>query len=523
MKRRDFISRSASGLALAGIASGISGARMRALASSPVLNQLQKLVAGTDRVLVVVQLAGGNDGLNTVIPVDDSVYYNSRKNISIAKNQALSLRDGLSLHPAMTGFHDLFQDGRLSIVQNVSYPNPDRSHFRGTDIWLSATDADVFKNTGWMGRYLETLAPGFPTTMPAEPLAIQIGESLSLGFRSDAGSLGITFRDPVSFYNLVDQGENTDYDASPSTSGGAELDFVRSVEKASEVYSKVVKAAADKVKTNKVSYPTSNPLAQSLQIVSRLIAAGLGTRIYLVNINGTSFDTHYNQGGASGAHATLLSYLSEGIKLFLDDCEQLGTANRVAGITFSEFGRRVAENGSLGTDHGTAAPMFVFGKSIIPSQILGHNPDLVNLDERGDLLVQYDFRQIYSAVLKQWFGSDTSTESQVLFRDFSDLPLFDIGSDVRSEDNSLLQNSMQINPNPAFDQALLHFNLPIAAECSIDLYDLRGQRLFNIAQASFNAGDHFNTIPLRGINPGTYFVRIRAAHMDQMKALQVVR
>ncbi len=523
MKRRDFIATSGKGMALAALASGINGSSMRALAASPVMSSLQSITANSDRVLVVIQLAGGNDGLNTVIPVDDAVYYNNRKNIGIPKNQTLALRNGLALHPAMTGFRDLFNDGRLSIVQNVSYPNSDRSHFRGTDIWLSATDADVFKTTGWIGRYLETQAPNFPTTMPAEPLAIQIGESLSLGFRGDKGSLGITFRDPETFFNLVDQGGNSNYDAAPMTNGGVELEFVRSVEKASQVYSKVVKTAADKVKTTKVTYPQSNPLARSLQIVSRLVAGGLGTRIYLVNINGTSFDTHYNQGAATGAHATLLGYLSEAVKLFLDDCQQMGTADRVAGITFSEFGRRVAENGSQGTDHGTAAPLFVFGKNIVGGQILGHNPDLVNLDLRGDLLMEYDYRQIYSAALKQWFGGSTSLESQILFRDFSDLPLFQSSSDVRDDENTALLQSMQLHPNPADDLSMLSYFLPTAADCTISLHSLRGESLGVIASSYVEAGNGLCRIPTTSLQPGTYFVRIRAGRLDQMKAFQVVR
>ncbi len=523
MKRRDFLSQSGKTVALAALASGISGTSMRALAASPVMSSLQKLVANTDRVLVIVQLVGGNDGLNTIIPVDDPLYYNNRKNISIPKGQTLRLRDGLGLHPTMTGFHSLFQDGRLSVVQNVSYPNSDRSHFRGTDIWLSATDADVFKTTGWLGRYLETQAPDFPGTMPPQPLAIQIGESLSLGFRADKGSLGITFRDPEAFYNLVDQGGSSGYDAAPATTGGAELEFVRSVERASQVYSKIVKAAADKVKTTKVTYPQNNPLAKSLQIVSRLIAGGLGTQIYLVNIAGTSFDTHYNQGGATGAHATLLNYLSEAVKLFLDDCQLLGTADRVAGMTFSEFGRRVAENGSQGTDHGTAAPLFVFGKNIVGGQVLGRNPDLVNLDTRGDLLMEYDYRQVYSAALKQWFGTDTSLESQVLLRDFSDLPLFQKVSSVSDPESMFFLESMQLNPNPANEAAMLSFMMPTSDHCSVTLHSLRGEVIQVVQSSALNAGPQTCTIPTSSLSTGTYFIRVRAGRMDHMKALQVVR
>ena len=523
MKRREFLSASAKSMAIATLATGVSGVNMRALASSPISQSLQSLVGDSDRVLVLIQLAGGNDGLNTVIPVDDPVYYNSRKNIAIPKSQTLALRDGLAFHPALTGFRDLFKDGRLSVVQNVTYPNPDRSHFRGTDIWLTATDADVFKSTGWIGRYLQTLAPNFPAQMPAEPLAIQIGESLSLGFKADKGSLGITFRDPDAFYSLVDQNVNSNYDEAPATIGGAELDFVRSVEKASQVYSKIVKTAADKVKKNAVTYPNSNPLARSLQIVSRLIAGGLGTKIYLVNIAGGSFDTHYNQGAASGPHATLLNYVGEAVKLFLDDCEQLGTANRVAGMTFSEFGRRVAENGSQGTDHGTAAPLFVFGKQVIGGQILGHNPDLVNLDPRGDLLMEYDYRQIYAAALMQWFGNKSNDASQILFRDFSPLSLFQTLSSVNDPDTLALQSSLQVMPQPCDDKASIAFNLPQSAEVQISIHDMRGAEVGRGTSARFQAGLQSIIVPCDHLTVGTYFVRLRAGRVECMTALHVAR
>ncbi len=523
MKRREFLSQSGKTMAVAALASGMRGVNMSALASSPVMPAMQQLVQDSDRVLVLIQLTGGNDGLNTVIPVDDPLYYNARKNIAIPKAKALKLRDGLALHPTMTGFRDLFNDGRLSIVQNVTYPNPDRSHFRGTDIWLTATDADVFKSTGWLGRYLQTLAPNFPAVMPTEPLAIQIGETLSLGFKADKGSLGITFRDPDAFYSLVDQNVNSTYDAAPATIAGAELDYVRSVEKASQVYSKTVKAAADKVKTNKVTYPQNNPLARSLQIVSRLIAGGLSTKMYLVSITGSSFDTHFNQGGENGVHAQLLSNLSEAVTLFLNDCEQLGTADRVAGLTFSEFGRRVAENGSQGTDHGTAAPLFVFGKNIVGGRIHGKNPDLVNLDSRGDLLMEYDYRQVYAASLMQWFGTGNDVMTQTLFRDFSTLPLFQQrATDVETE-NAMLMQAMECFPQPCDEQAHVRYLVPADSDVSLQLLDIRGSSLGGISEGTLSAGMHSSVLRTSHLANGTYFVRLRCGRYEHMKALHVQR
>lgn len=523
MKRRDFLSQSGKAMTVAALAGSAHGVNMSALASSPVMSAMQKLVQDTDRVMVLIQLTGGNDGLNTVIPVDDALYYNARKNIAIPKAKALKLRDGLSLHPVMTGFRDLFNDGRLSIVQNVTYPNPDRSHFRGTDIWLTATDADVFKSTGWLGRYLQTLAPQFPQVMPTEPLAIQIGEALSLGFKADKGSLGITFRDPDAFYSLVDQNTNSAYDAAPATIGGAELDYVRSVEKASQVYSKTVKAAADRVKTNKVVYPQSNGLARSLQIVSRLIAGGLSTKLYLVSISGSSYDTHFNQGGENGVHAQLLSDLSEAVTLFLNDCKQLGTAHRVAGLTFSEFGRRVAENGSQGTDHGTAAPLFVFGENIIGGKIHGRNPDLVNLDSRGDLLMEYDYRQVYAASLLQWFGTNNDVLTQTLFREFSPLPLFQEATTNVESDVDTPAQTMECYPRPCSDRAFVKYIVPFQSDVTLTLLDLRGNTVGAVSEGTLQAGTHTSILQTSHLSSGTYFVRLRCGRYEHTSALHVQR
>lgn len=524
MKRREFISTSGKTLALATLATGFGSVRVNALAASPSLQQLQQLTADSDRVFVLVQLTGGNDGLNTVIPIENPVYYSSRPNIAIPKAQALQLRTGLGLHPKMTGFKQLFDDGKLSVVQNVTYPNPDRSHFRGTDIWMTATDVDVFKTTGWMGRYLQTLAPNFPDVMPPDPLAVQIGTSLALGFRGDRGSMGITFRDPDAFYSSVDQTNNAgSYDASPDTLGGDELDFVRSIEKASQVYSTAVKRAADNVKQNKVTYPNNNPLAQSLKIVARLVAGGLKTKFYLVNITNTSFDTHIDQGAVDGAHPTLLNYLSEGIKLFMDDCEQLGIGDRVAGMTFSEFGRRVQENGSRGTDHGTAAPLFVFGKNVIGGKVHGHDPDLTNLDNRGDLLMEFDYRQVYAASLLQWFGVPANDTQSILYREFSALPLFkEIAAGV-DDNNEILSSSMYNAPNPCDELTVINYLVPQTSDVTVTLHDIRGEQLQVIFSGVQEMGVHSVTARTAHLAAGTYFYKVRVGRWEQMKALSVVR
>lgn len=236
---------------------------------------------------------------------------------------------------------------------------------------------------------------------------------------------------------------------------------MRTVERSSQLYSQAVKRAADRQKTNTVTYPTDNPLAQSLRIVARLIAGGLTTKFYLVSIGGNTFDTHINQGALTGTHPQLLQQLGDAVKLFLDDCRGLGVADRVVGMTFSEFGRRVMENGSRGTDHGTAAPLFVFGEHVLGGQVFGHDPDLANLDSRGDLLMEFDYRQVYAAALLQWFGAPMTTLQTVLFREFSPLPLFQQISSVAPWEDAALVQSLSITPNPCTTHAVLSLRCPL--------------------------------------------------------------
>ena len=524
MKRREFLERSAQGLALTSLATGLGSIRMKALAMSPTLRALERLTSASDRVFVLIQLTGGNDGLNTIIPVENPLYYQARPTLAIPKQQTLPLTSTLGWHPSLRGFRELFADGRLAIVQNVTYPNPDRSHFRGTDIWLTATDSDVFKSSGWVGRFLETLAPSFPEQLPDEPLAVQIGTTLSLSLQGNRGSLGITFRDPESFYALVDQKSGSSlYDDAPQTVGGSELEFVRTVERASQIYSQAVKRAADRQKTNAVTYPSDNPLAQSLRIVARLIAGGLTTKFYLVSIDGNIFDTHINQGALTGIHPQLLQQLGDAVKLFLDDCRALGIGERVVGMTFSEFGRRVMENGSRGTDHGTAAPLFVFGEKVLGGQILGRDPDLSNLDSRGDLLMEFDYRQVYAAALLQWFAAPMTTLQSVLFREFSPLPLFQQPSAVEPWEDAALVQSLLITPNPCTSRAVLSFGLLEPTRVTLTILDSNGRRVSAFDAGDFPSGTSTITIPAEQLASGTYFVRLNAGRRHAMKAFFVVR
>ncbi len=533
MKRRKFLqSGAASGLAIATIPTAIGSVTIEALANAPELNSAAQLAEESDRVIVLIQLNGGNDGLNTVIPIEDGLYYNARPSIAIKKNEALPINSTLGLHPALSGMKDLYDKGQLSIVQSVTYPNPNRSHFRGTDIWMTATDAEVFKSTGWVGRYLEALLPqNFPTEMPEHPMAVQIGTSLSLSFQSSKGAAGITFRSPEEFYNLVrdSQGGGSDGNTYPDTPAGKELAFINAIQRSAQTYSGIIKKAGDTGEKeydakSKTAYPDTD-LARRLKIVAQLIAGGLKTRFYLVSIGG--FDTHIQQGGANGEHSRLLTELSGAVSAFMKDIEKLGHADRVAGMTFSEFGRRVQENGSAGTDHGAAAPLFVFGKGVQGGQVFGSAPSLKKdeLDERGDIIMQFDYRQVYAAALLQWFGAQgNNVRSIFLDKEFAALPLFTMPSAIHDNSVSGIPNLYlsRCKPSITSQSTMLEFSIPSSAFVYLQLTDIQGNRIQTLLNAELDAGLHELRIDVSKLPQGTYFIKMDVKNYTDVTTLKIV-
>ncbi|GAB4024389.1 DUF1501 domain-containing protein [Spirosoma koreense] len=435
MNRRDFIA-AASASVLPVMLDGF-GLKAMSQQSALVQSLLGTTALASDRVLVIIYLNGGNDGLNTVIPLDQySLYDGLRHNIAIPQNAVLPLSGNAAtgLHPAMTGLRDLYNDGKLSIVHSVSYPNPDQSHYRATDIWMTAVDADKTVTSGWAGRYLENQFPGYPVGYPnaqmEDPLAIQIGYLTSTALLGSQQSMGIALADPNTFYQLVGSNTTTSPGDLPCCEAGDLIAFIRKQQALSVGYAAEIKRAADAGQNLATTYPTAgqNPLADQLKIVARLIHGGLKTKIYFVSLSG--FDTHSGQVDntdvTTGAHASLLSKLSSAIATFQQDLKLQGTEDRVVGMTFSEFGRRANSNNSKGTDHGIAAPMFVFGSSL-KHRTIGQNPDLANLTGQygnKDVGMQIDFRRVYSDILNDWFGAQHVTTGSVLFREFSTVSLF---------------------------------------------------------------------------------------------------
>lgn len=357
-----------------------------------------------DRVLVVIQLGGGNDGLNTVVPFEDSQYYKARPKIAVDATKVLKISDRLGFHPEMVELHRLYSEGALAVIPNVGYPNPNRSHFRSTDIWETGSPSGELWKTGWLGRYFDAACKGESPIPPG----IRIGENPSLAFAGDK-LRAATFANPRMLENPAEGIERSSLDHMKSfeKTGISSLDFVQRVSSDANRLSLDLQRAARDVRP-KVTYPPF-ALCQSLRLVSQMITAGFPTKVYYVSHGG--FDTHAAQ---PQKQAYLLQELSEAVGLFHQDLKAQGQLHRVLGFTFSEFGRRVAENKNAGTDHGAASVMFAFGGKIKPG-FHGEPPKLDQLDDLGDLRHETDFRQVYAGVIQDWLGADPTV---IVGRDF---------------------------------------------------------------------------------------------------------
>lgn len=515
MKRRDFVKTLA--VSGAGAALSLNSMPIKALGFNSVLSKILNPFIETDKVLVVIQLMGGNDGLNTIIPYQDSNYYTRRPTIGIPSGSVLSLPNTtMGLHPAMTDLKNLFVDQKLAIVQNVGYASPNFSHFRATDIWHTASNSNQYFTTGWLGRYLKEEYPNYPNTLPPDPMAIQIGLSASLSLLSQVGDMSLTFQDPNQFYQLV-QGPNYNGYEKVKTLAGPELDFTRRIAADSIQYANRVKQASDNGQ-NLTAYPTNNSLADQLKIVARLIDGGLQTRLYVVTISG--FDTHTQQ---LTAHNTLWSRVNAAINAFYTDLFLNNVSGRVIGMTLSEFGRRVAENGSSGTDHGTAAPMILFG-DLVNGGVYGNNPDLVNLNN-GNLIHQYDYRQVYASVLKQLFAATDPELLNILYQSFSTLPLIVPQQGKQNPDKKLTYSVGQNYPNPFNPSTEISYTLVKDSKVSIKVFDASGREIQTLVNEYKSAGSYKVTFNSSGKNlaSGVYFYKMSAGDFTDVKKMILVK
>ncbi|ASZ09884.1 DUF1501 domain-containing protein [Chitinophaga pendula] len=360
------------------------------------LKALEKgaLVPPGNKVLVIVQLSGGNDGLNTVIPYRNDIYYRMRPALGIKREQALSLSDDIGIHPALKSFKALYDEGSLSVLNNVGYPNPDRSHFRSMDIWHTASESKDYWTTGWIGRYLDAQCKG--CDKPTQ--ALEIDDTLSLALKGNAAK-GLALSDPNRLYNASNGAYFNDLlKAHPTQDDHQNVDYLyktmgETISSASYIQQQF------KTYKSKEQYPNSD-LGKQMKTIAELIMSDINTKVYYVSHG--SFDTHVGQ---QGQQERLFNQLDEAVNVFVQDLKKNNRFQDVVVMTFSEFGRRVGQNASGGTDHGTANNMFMISGGLKKQGLINEGPDLVNLVD-GDLQYKVDFKSVYATLLNKWLSAD---------------------------------------------------------------------------------------------------------------------
>jgi uncharacterized protein (DUF1501 family) len=421
--RREFLGRTILGGALSWTVPSFLANTFSALHAQAATTATQIATGKDSNILVVLQMAGGNDGINTVVPFSNDFYHKARPRIGLKEKDVLRLNDDIGLHDQLTGFKDLYAAGQLSIIQGIGYPNPNRSHFRSTEIWQTASDSDRAESYGWLGRYFDNTCAGCDPTvgvnigrqMPQafaakQPKCVSLDSPQNYRFVSgEKGKNGDSAMIEDSYKKLndlePDMAENSgavvDSIAGAAHHTGSPLDFLERTALDAQVSSETIRAVAARTE-NHATYPGSQ-LGSSLKLVAKLIGGGLPTRVFYVSQGG--YDTHTNQ---TASHGRLLKDLGDSTKAFVDDMKAQGNMGRVLLMTFSEFGRRVTENASGGTDHGAAAPMFIVGNKV-KAGLLGKYPSLAPSDlYQGDIKYQVDFRSVYAGVLERWMQTKSA-------------------------------------------------------------------------------------------------------------------
>ena len=352
----------------------------------------KNMVPPGNKVMVVIQFSGGNDGLNTVIPITNDIYYKERPKLAIKKDKALSLTDEVGLNPALEAFKGLYDEGNLSILNNVGYPNPDRSHFRSMDIWHSASNSNEYVHTGWLGRYLDAQCKGCdnPTQI------LEVDDLLSLALKGNEKN-GLAFTDPRRLYSSSNERFYKDINAAHQ---GSE----ETVDYLYKTMSETLSSAdyifqQSKKNPTAAAYPATE-MGKNLKTIASLIMSDINTKVYYLSLG--SFDTHVNQ---EAQQKRLFTELNDAVKAFTADLKKNNRFDDVLMMTFSEFGRRVSQNASNGTDHGTANNMFFISGGLKEKGILNDMPDLKDLNQ-GDLKYKVDFKNVYATVLNKWLGSN---------------------------------------------------------------------------------------------------------------------
>jgi len=550
MKRRNFIKNIARTSAIAPFV--LNGVPMKAFGNYGALSPLNEGIYD-DRKLVLIELHGGNDGLNTLIPIPQyGRYLDLRQNIAIPNSgsrkyiqldSTLPSNQRIGLHPDMSAIKSLYEEGKVRIIQSVGYENVNKSHFRGRDIWMMGGDFNEYKNSGWMGRYLEHIYPNYPVAYPSndmpDPLGLEIGITVSLGFHRNEGlPAALANNDPANFNALISGLGGGTPSQIPDNQYGTELRHIIDLYQNANEYAAQLELRYN-AGANYAIYPTEgvqeypgptapdilvNPLAWQLQTVARLINGGCKTKIYLVRLHG--FDTHNAQAiegdTTYGYHAALLYHLSTAVKAFMDDLAASGKDEEVVACTFSEFGRRPHSNSNHGTDHGTAAPMLVFGKAVEPGVIGDVN--LNNLDNSNNLTIQTDYRQVFGTLLVDWLDAQPDTIEAVEFQDFVNPLLRIINDDYHTTTNTTPPeeddfDEIKIYPNPVQYTLYCQLHSDVAQTLQTQLLDASG-RLIRRNEFDLAEGNNTLNIDLVGLPVGTYFIKLFSKSNNKMMGVK---
>ena len=505
MKRRDFVRNMT--IASAGVPILFkSGIKIQSLNKK----MFQPADMAEDRVLIVIRLNGGNDGLATVIPIDQ--YDNlviQRSNILVPENDILGITPEVGLHPVMGGMQTMFNNGNLGIIQNVGYPEQNRSHFRSMDIWTSGL-IESPADTGWLGRNFDNHYPNYPDAYPdaqhPDPFAISMGYEVSATCQGLMANFSHAVVDPTDIYNL-----NTSTSVNDGTYYGSHIEYLTTLIAQANAYGAQINAAANSGNSNASLYDiANNTLAEQLHHVANMIDGGLQTKVYVLNING--FDTHDSQVSSTdpmlGTHADLIKRLSDAIASFQEDIASLGHGNRVAGMTFSEFGRQIASNASFGTDHGDAAPMFLFGQCL-DFQVMGPNPVVTDtVVNQAGVPMQMDFRDVYASVLKDWFGVDSASIQSLFEHTVTFYPLLGACNVGIKEEEEIAKDQAIIYPNPASANATVRFAC-MSEWVKVEIYDMQNRKVVDVYDGNLIQGRHDIKMITEHLSAGSYVVLIR--------------
>ncbi len=519
MNRRSFLRNSS----IASLPLFLNGFPVNALNFSP-FNSISSLA--NDKVLILIQLNGGNDGLNTLIPLDKySLIHPHRSNVIIPENKILKINDESGLHPSMDKAQILFQEGKMSAILNVGHPEIDLSHFRSQEKWLTGFTAnEEALTTGWLGRFLDQTHPTFPQGYPnsdfPDPFAITLGAIVSETCEGIGGTYSMALSDPDDLKRVTEIKQGTNYPENYQDL----LNFVNLTISLSNSYSENL-SSANELGINYVEYPETD-LAQQLKIVARLIAGGTQTKIYVLNLGG--FDTHISQVDNSdptrGAHANLLKTISDGIYSFQMDLEASGNDHRVMGMIYSEFGRRIKSNSKTGTDHGVAAPMFLFG-SCVKQPIFGNSPHIPDeIAVNTSVPYEIHFLSVYGSILRDWFGAEESLIGNVFSgEDFNFLPILNQCNNVvtNSSEPVGFTGDLKVYPNPASQFATLEIDLPEKEGIvTIRVLSMRGKVVKILLQRRLDQGNHNIPIEIADLPAGTYIIQAIGNQINRQAKFQ---